>query len=262
VRRWAKDSRQAACGTYNKDRPQIAEQSAQRGYSAPGIAVRWPNEASPMKYTALIMLWIIWCVIHSSLISSSLNKHVKNRLERYYKFYRLFYNLVALATLIPLILYSQNLKGPVLSRWEGYMTFVQLLLLTVAITLFIAGGLKYDILQFSGIRQIRSGKSHSALSESGEINTTGILSVTRHPWYLAAMILVWVDYREMYVSKLIVNIVLTGYLIVGTILEERRLMIEFGDSYRDYMGRVSMLLPTKWLFSKLLTVNNTNSVDS
>jgi methanethiol S-methyltransferase len=204
-----------------------------------------------MQYTTLIILWIVWCAIHSGMISLTLNAYLKIKFGRYYKFYRLFYNLVALITLIPLFLYSQSLKGPVLFQWEGYMTFIQFSLLAIVITLFIAGGIKYDMLQFSGIRQIKSGKSHSALSESGEINTSGILSLTRHPWYLAGIIFIWVAYREMYVSTLIVNILLTIYLVIGTMLEERRLITEFGDSYRDYMRRVSMLFPSKWIFSKL-----------
>ena len=210
-----------------------------------------------MKYYPLIILWITWCAIHSAMISLTLNDYLKSRFERYHRFYRLFYNLVALITVIPLILYSRSLKGPVLFRWEGYMTFVQFLLLATAITLFIAGALKYDMLQFFGVRQIKSGKSYATLSESGEIVTSGILSLIRHPWYLGAIIFTWVYYREMDVSTLIVNILLTAYLVIGTFLEERKLIIELGDSYKDYKDRVSMLIPTKWIFSKLLRADNT-----
>jgi protein-S-isoprenylcysteine O-methyltransferase Ste14 len=219
------------------------------------------GETKSMKYTFLIISWVTWCVIHSGMIALTLTAYLKNRLGRYYKFYRLFYNLAALITLIPLIFYSQGLKGPVLFQWEGYMTFVQFLLFALAIILFVAGSLKYDMLQFLGIRQIKSGKSYSSLSESGEIDTSGILRLIRHPWYLAGIIFLWVDYREMYFSTLIVNVILTTYLFIGTILEERKLVIEFGDSYRDYMHRVSMLFPTKWIFSKLFAAYNANSAD-
>ena len=149
------------------------------------------------------------------------------------------------------MLYSLSLKGDVIFRWHGNLTIVQIALLLIALSLFIAGGKQYDMLQFVGIRQIRSGKSYFALSKSGAIGTSGILRATRHPWYLAAIIFVWIWYREMYVSTLIVNCILTIYLIIGTILEERKLVLVMGDAYRDYQKRVSMLFPFKWIFSKL-----------
>ena len=58
-----------------------------------------------------------------------------------------------------------------------------------------------------------------------------------------------------------VNTVLTIYLVIGTILEEKKLIIELGDHYRDYIDRVSMLFPAKWVFSKLIMANKTDSAD-
>ena len=158
------------------------------------------------------------------MISLTFTAYLKTRLGSKYRFYRLFYNLVALATFIPLIRYSMNLKGMVLFRWEGYMTILQIAPLIIVLTLFISGGIKYDMLQLLGIRQIKFGKSHSTLSESGKIDTSGVLSITRHPWYLAVIIFVWVNYREMYISTLIVSIILTSYIIIGTVLEEKKLI--------------------------------------
>jgi protein-S-isoprenylcysteine O-methyltransferase Ste14 len=57
---------------------------------------------------------------------------------------------------------------------------------------------------------------------------------------------IWVD-----VSVLIVNSILTLYLIIGTILEENKLVLEFGEPYRLYKKNVSMLFPYKWLQSKI-----------
>jgi protein-S-isoprenylcysteine O-methyltransferase Ste14 len=76
------------------------------------------------------------------------------------------------------------------------------------------------------------------------------------------MIFVWIDYQEMYVSTLIVNIIITIYIVIGTVLEEKKLIIEFGDNYRDYTDRVSMLFPAKWIFYKLSIANKANSADN
>jgi len=213
-----------------------------------------------MKYTALIVLWSLWCIGHSGLISVTSNERFRTRCGRHYRLSRLAYNLVALMTLIPLLRYGDGLKGPVLFRWGGSASFVRWLLLASAGALFIAGGLKYDMLRFLGIRQITSGQSHTTLSEGGKIDTSGVLGLTRHPWYLATILFVWAGQREVYASTLIVNVLLTIYVVVGTLLEERRLIGEFGDSYRHYRQRASMLFPTKWVMSKLRIVNGRDSI--
>lgn len=200
-----------------------------------------------MAYFALVILWITWCAAHSGMISLTVTNRLKQLSGSCYRFYRLFFNLAAVVTLIPLMIYSRSFKGTVLFRWEGCLTLVQAALLFVVSILFIAGSLKYDLLQFMGIRQIRSGNHHAALTASGEIDTSGVLRITRHPWYLAAIILVWIDVRVMYVSTVIVDGILTAYLIIGTLLEERKLVHALGDAYRDYQRKVSMLFPIKWV---------------
>jgi len=161
----------------------------------------------------------------------------------------LVFNLVAIATIIPVILYGKSIQGHVVFRWEGFMIVFQVLLLTIAVLLFFAGARHYDMLQFLGLRQIRTGTSHSALTETGTLNTTGVLGITRHPWYLATIILIWA--RGLDVPTLVTNIILTLYLIVGTALEERKLLIEYGEDYRRYQQRVSMLIPFKYLKSRI-----------
>ena len=126
------------------------------------------------------------------------------------------------------------------------MRIGQLLLLGVAVLLFFFGGRHYDARQLLGIKQIRDGTSDSAPTVSGELDTSGILGITRHPWYLATMLLIWA--RPMDVSAIIVNVILTSYLIVGTYLEEQKLVREFGEINRNYQNNVSMLVPFKCIF--------------
>ena len=120
----------------------------------------------------------------------------------------------------------------------------------IAMTLFLTGARKYDMMQFLGIRQIQSGQSYAPLTDSGTIDMTGVLGITRHPWYLGAIIFIWVFNKNIYLSTLIINIILTIYLIVGTYLEERKLLAICGDRYRNYQKKVSMLLPVKWMILK------------
>jgi protein-S-isoprenylcysteine O-methyltransferase Ste14 len=159
---------------------------------------------------------------------------------------------VALVTLIPVFVYEQSLRGPMLFHWEGFLILFQVILLISVLMLFLAGARHYDLLQFSGLRQIKTGSSHKALTETGKLDTTGILDITRHPWYLGAILFIWT--RDVDISALVTNIILTLYIIIGTVLEERKLLIEYGDDYRRYQERVSMLIPIKWLLSAMRAI--------
>ncbi len=204
-----------------------------------------------MKYILLIILWVAWCGLHSFMASPAAEKFLKRKLGQRFVYFRIFYNFTAVITFFPLAFYTRSLKGSVIFRWEGVFVYVQIILALITLFLLIAGLLKYDMLQFTGIRQVMSGKSYSSISDTGEIVSTGILGIVRHPWYLAGIIFIWICYRDMYLSTLIVNILLTLYFFAGTVLEERRLIKEYGESYRKYMETVSMLFPFKWISTKV-----------
>jgi len=200
------------------------------------------------KYVMLSLLVIAWCVLHSAIISVSVTEYFKKRLGSEFRFYRLFFNLISFLTLIPVALFAYSIRAETIFHWDGYMRIGQVLLLVVAVLLFFLGGRHYNARQVLGIKQIKEGTLNKAISDTGELDTSGVLGITRHPWYLATILLIWA--RQMDVSVIFVNVILTFYLIVGTYLEEKKLIREFGEKYEAYQNRVSMLIPFKWLKSK------------
>lgn len=183
------------------------------------------------------------------MISLSVTNFLKSHLGGLYRFYRLFFNLVSVITLIPVLWYSDTVITQPVFRWEGVLIIIQIMFVGLSIYLFYAGGKHYDALQFLGIRQIKSKNLHTILSQSGELDNKEIMCITRHPWYLGAILIIWA--RNLDFKTIIVNCILTGYLIVGTILEEKKLVAEFGYQYRGYQKKVSMLFPFKWLLQRM-----------
>jgi methanethiol S-methyltransferase len=202
-----------------------------------------------MKYGILSAIVIAWCFLHSAMISISVTDYLKRSLGPKFRYYRLFYNVISVLTLVPVVAFAHAVRTQPIFSWDGYMRTVQVLLLGTSGLLFFLGARHYDARQLLGIKQIQEGTSNKAITDSGKLDTSGVLGMVRHPWYSGGMLLIWAG--QMDVSTIIVNIIFTAYLIAGALLEERKLVREFGEEYRAYQKRVSMFIPFLWLRSKI-----------
>jgi protein-S-isoprenylcysteine O-methyltransferase Ste14 len=206
------------------------------------------NASTLVSYLLLALAWSAYGAVHSAMISETATGFLKRRLGAGFRFYRVAFNLVALVLLVPLVSYSQALNTAPILRWQGPWLAVRYALVVLAVLLFAAGGRHYSLRQFLGISQLR-GASAGGLASGGGIDARGVLGVIRHPWYTGVVLLLWA--RDLDVASFVTSGVLTAYILVGTLLEERKLVHEFGDAYRDYQRRVSMFVPLKWLRSQL-----------
>ena len=197
-----------------------------------------------MRYLLLVILWIAWCALHSVLISLAFTGWLQAKFPKGFRFYRILYNFIALISLLPVLFYTYALRSAPLIDWEGAWRIVPISLGVAALFFFVAGGRRYDFLQFMGLRQLKNENACSVLTEDCSIDTSGVLSAVRHPWYSAGMLVVWA--RPLDASAILTNLVICAYFVVGAILEERKLKTRFGRQYTDYQQEVSMFLPIKW----------------
>ena len=192
----------------------------------------------------LAVFWIIWCILHSFLISRVAHITAKRILGHYYPLYRLFYVGFSVLTLIPVLWFQFSLPQQVLIPGSLLIYGIQAVLLFYAGFMFWAGAKVYDMNYFLGLTQWRNFKNQKEESNL-PFHSNGILAYVRHPWYSGGIAFVW-GVGALTDVYLMTRIILTVYIVVGTLLEESRLEKELGSGYKEYCRNVPMLIPWKY----------------
>lgn len=100
----------------------------------------------------------------------------------------------------------------------------------------------YDGREFLGIKQLRKGLRE--VRDQERLQISPLHRFVRHPWYSLGLVLIWC--QEMDGPRLLSASLISAYLLIGSRLEERKLMIYHGERYRRYRARVAGLLPLPW----------------
>lgn len=200
-------------------------------------------------YILLAVMWSVYCAVHSLMIAPPFLGWVRERFPDGHRFHRLGFNIFSILTLIPVAAYSLTLTSSPLFEWDGRLRWLQALMVLTGVGLLWAGARAYDFKEFMGLAQIASPDTCRSIGAHCELNTSGVLGLLRHPWYTAAFFLLWA--RDLDPTAIVTNTVLSVYIVIGTLLEERKLIAAYGQAYRDYQQNVSMFLPVKWLKTRV-----------
>jgi protein-S-isoprenylcysteine O-methyltransferase Ste14 len=79
---------------------------------------------------------------------------------------------------------------------------------------------------------------------ASELKVNGIHRFVRHPLYSGTILFVWgLFFVFPFLNNLIAAALLTLYVLIGIIFEEKKLKNEFGKKYEEYISKVPMLIP-------------------
>jgi len=188
------------------------------------------------------IVFIAYFVMHSLLASLWVKRWVHHRWPQLMHAYRLTYNFLAIILLIPLLWFMHQNPGPLIWQWEGATAWLMKGLTVAAALGFIWSLKSYDNMVFLGITQWRNRHTESSDPESLHIST--LHRFVRHPWYFFILVILWT--QNLHLAQLIVYGLMSLYFVIGSRMEERKLIVHYGETYREYCRQVPGLIPLPW----------------
>jgi protein-S-isoprenylcysteine O-methyltransferase Ste14 len=178
--------------------------------------------------------WVFYCLIHSFLA----NNYIKDKATYYLKVgsngYRIAYNCNAFVHLSALVWFHIELKSPLLFSPGVVSTAFAIGIGSVGLGIMLICVAKY-FRQLSGI---------SGGEETTELYTSGLHRYVRHPLYLGTFIfLIGLFLYWPFLKNAMVALIIIVYTLFGILLEEKKLLREFGSAYQRYQQKVPMIIP-------------------
>lgn len=184
----------------------------------------------------IALAWAGYGGLHSWLASRQIKAWASRHWPARLGSYRLSYNLLATALLIPLAVATELADATWLWRWEGNWAWLAHAVTLGVLLGFVWSSRAYDLREFLGVAT--SGTQHPRFGLSP------LHCCVRHPWYFLGLLWLWT--RDMDSARLTAALIISGYVWLGSRLEDAKLEAELGAAYQAYRARVPGLLPRPW----------------
>jgi protein-S-isoprenylcysteine O-methyltransferase Ste14 len=186
-------------------------------------------------YAVFIARCMLFAAAHSLFAANRTKQTISRLAGRALQSYRLLYNLASLA-MFGWVMAAYR-TSPLLYTAPGIWKWV-----------LYSAQLAVAVVLFRCVRQTGSGdflginQLHSAVTHPCKLVTSGWYARVRHPLYLYSTLFLVLN-PVMTAQWLLLTVFSVAYFIVGGMIEERRLLQEFGAEYREYQQRVPFIIP-------------------
>lgn len=199
----------------------------------------------PQETLTVIAAMLLFGVFHSLTAALVLKAGVAALVgERLYLgLYRLFYNLLSVITLLPVAWLLLRQPGELIWQISGLGAGLLLALRAIAALGVLVALLQIDLLRFAGLRQALAYVAGEPLPLPEEaLSLRGLYGVVRHPLYFFSLLFLWAT-PSLSAAGLGFNLGATLYFLLGSLVEERKLLRQFGPAYRAYQQQVPWMIP-------------------
>ncbi|MDD3042545.1 MAG: isoprenylcysteine carboxylmethyltransferase family protein [Methanosarcinaceae archaeon] len=187
----------------------------------------------------LVFCLVTFAALHSFMASLPFKRRIVRVLgARADILFMPVFSLIAVLTILPLVYLLYKNPGPILyvvpSPWRWLMVGGQVITAIVASRAMLDAPHRFKIRS-----QLATPKTPEA---GGALDIRGIYRWVRDPFLLSGLIIIWLT-PFMTVNLLVIYILTTIYLYLGSLHWEKRLTSQFGDEYREYRKRVHRIIP-------------------
>lgn len=184
-----------------------------------------------------ILRFLLFAAVHSLFAATRVKAIIGRLCHGEPQGYRLAYNLFSLV-MFGWVMAAFG-SSPVLYFAPGVWSLVMYLAQLICGVILVDCVRRTGAGDFLGIRQLRRGPA-----EHPPLVTDGYYAIVRHPLYLFSIAFLLLN-PVMTVRWLILTVLSLLYFVIGALIEERRLLDEFGDQYRHYRRCVPFIIP-RW----------------
>jgi protein-S-isoprenylcysteine O-methyltransferase Ste14 len=194
------------------------------------------------EYSLYAALYLIgFAALHSLLASLPAKNLAKKRYGlRVDPWYPFFFSAVAVVTILPLAAMLVLHPGPLLYAvprpWIWLFLAAQLLIGVLSMRTFLDAPHRF---------LIRAQLAGPASPEAFSLGIRGIYCWIRDPFLLSGLLLIWLT-PFMTENLLLVYLLATVYLFLGSLHWETRLLYQFGEEYAAYQKEVGRIIPVRF----------------
>lgn len=202
------------------------------------------NTVDSYQIVTIALLWLAFFLIHSITASLNLKSWVARHHIKWMPAYRLAFNAFSVILVLPILWLSFAWSSEPLWRWGSVMFWLLQFITLLTVIAFYFSLRYYDMAEFMGTKQW--SERNQSIEDQEQFKIGEFHRFVRHPWYTMGIIIIWC--RELDPVMLTSAVMLTLYFILGSRLEERKLLQYHGEIYRQYMHKVPGLLPRPWRY--------------
>lgn len=190
-----------------------------------------------INHIILVLLWLLFGVLHSMLAANWWKHRMQRWLGGHYKYYPFFYSVFAVVTLTGILIFQFTIDSTLLFVAPVWVKGLLCLPALAGLLIMLVVIRKY-FFSLSGISVFYKDQPPVVLLQEG------LHRHVRHPLYSGTLLFIGsLFFIYPYLNNLLACLVITGYIVLGARLEEKKLVAQFGETYDSYKKRVPMLIP-------------------